>query len=338
MTFTLQFWRKNRKSLAILSSAVLALSLVAGVGFTKITHAGNGNPMPGVPHDTIIIHIQKMTGNPNNCDGGHSLHIGAEIVQGRVVNIPPTNLKITMQDWAQVDNDRDGVFDEDPVNGIDDDLDGAIDEDPQEPGKETRAIDCDSRDGDGTLAMQIGDKDPRKGWVSTQSWFMRLVGIPHQNFVFKSTAEHTVSCVSIDPGADGITGTADDVYACDFEQVELADINLAEEYPAAIKAAGKGAKAGGKTSFYDITYAFLVDVDINGDGIFDLFDRHIFSVSCEDNPETTEINETLDVCPLGSVIWDIDNDTNRPTIQIFVSHDGSAQIVGAKKIGNANNG
>lgn len=32
----------------------------------------------------------------------------------------------------QLDQDSDGVFDEDPINGIDDDLDGLIDEDPED--------------------------------------------------------------------------------------------------------------------------------------------------------------------------------------------------------------
>ena len=91
----------------------------------------------------------------------------------------------------------------------------------------------------------------------------------------------------------------------------------------------------------DITNLFLVDVDIDGDPNLDgdqfndpddLQDVHIFSVSCEDNPDTL-VNETLDVCPLGSTIWDIDEDkTQRPTIQLFISHDGESQIVGGKKV------
>ena len=84
-------------------------------------HAGNGNPLPGVPHDTIMIHIQPMTGNPNDCNGGHALHIGAYMEQGRVVSIPSTSILITMVDWVQVDNDGDGVYDEDPIDGVDND-------------------------------------------------------------------------------------------------------------------------------------------------------------------------------------------------------------------------
>ena len=323
------------KATAILAAVVL-LSMMIVSGTVSQTYAGNGNPQPGVPHDTVMMHIQPMTGNPNDCNGGHSLHIGANIEQGRVVSIPPTNIAITMQDWVQVDNDGDGAFDEDPDNDVDDDLDGKIDEDGTEPGAETRAIDCDSRDGDGKVSMQIRDTDPRKGWISTQSWYMRLTGIPQQNFAFTSIAEHTVECVSVDVGPDLISGTADDTYECSFEQVELANINMADECDGqAVKKAGGGNKAGGKTTFCDITKAFLVDVDVGDDGIFDLFDIPIFAVSCEDNL-ATEVNETLDVCPLGSIIWDIDEDkTNRPTIQIFISHDGSTQIVGAKKVGRA---
>lgn len=318
--------------------------MVLGIGFGFIppVHAGNGNPKPGYPHDTVVIHIQPMTGNANQCNGGHSLHIGAFMEQGRVLSIPPTSIEITMQDWAQLDNDGDGAFDEDPIDGVDNDGDGAVDEDPVEPGANTEAIDCDSRDGDGALALQIRDTDPRKGVISTQTWFLRLVGIPLQNFAFTSTAVHTVSCTSTDAGPDGLVGTADDTYACSSEQVELANINLADSDSSdivcpekTVKQAGNGKKGGGKTVFCDITGAFLVDVDIEDDGIFDLFDQSIFSVSCEDDPLTL-IDETQDVCPLGSVIWDIDSQTQRPTIQLFISHDGQARIQGAKKVGRPN--
>jgi hypothetical protein len=321
-------------SVAIAFSVILLISNIP-----LVTAPGNGNPKPGYPKDTIVIHIQPMTGNTNNCNGGHSLHIGAYMEQGRVVSIPPTNMSITMQDWRQVDNDNDGLNDEDPVDGVDNDLDGLVDEDPIEPGGETRAIDCDSRDGDGKVSIQIRDTDPRRGWISTQTWFSRLVGIPQQNFAFKSIGEHTVNCTSVDIGTDGIYGTLDDTYQCDSEQVEIGTIDLSTTD--AFKKAGGGKKAGGKTRFVDITNLFLVDVDTNGDlngdgdpfnDVGDLTDVHIFSVSCEDNP-LTSVNETLDVCPLGSVIWDIDEgNTNRPTIQLFVIHDGTTQISGGKKI------
>lgn len=330
---------EGRKHLSSVLGVVLATIIATGLMLPSATPtlAKNGNPQPGVPHDTIMMHIQPMTGNTNDCNGGHSLHIGAEIVQGRVVSIPPTNVTITMQDWVQVDNDGDGQYDEDPADGIDNDGDGKLDEDDVEPGAKTMAIDCDSRDGDGEVSMQIRDTDARKGWISTQTWYMRLVGIPQQNFAFTSLANHTVECLSVDDGLDDIVGNEDDTYECSFEQVELANIDMSQECDGdAVKAAGKGNKGGGKTTFCDITKAFLVDVDIEDDGTFDLFNVPIFSVSCEDNPET-EIDETLDVCPLGSVIWDIDeNNTQRPTVQIFVSHDGSTQIVGAKKIGKPN--
>jgi hypothetical protein len=322
----------------ISSYAALALSVILIVSNIP-TIAAPGNPKPGYQKDTVMIHIQPITENPNNCNGGHSLHIGAYMSQGRVISIPPTNLSITMKDWNKIDNDKDGAFDEDPIDGIDNDLDGKIDEDPKEEGADTTAIDCDSRDGDGQVSIQIRDTDPRKGWISTQSWFTRLVGIPHQNFAFRSIAEHTVNCTSVDVGPDGVEGTLDDTYVCDSEQIELGSIDLSTTD--AFKKAGHGKKAGGKTNFIDITDLFLVDVDTNGDtsgdgdsfnDIGDLQDVSIFSVSCEDN-STTEANETLDVCPLGSIIWDIDEgNTNRPTVQLFIIHDGTAQIVGGKKI------
>ena len=147
-------WRNI--AFAITLSAILLFTTIPtvaskGNGNSNGNGNGNGNPQPGYPHDTVMIHIQKITGNPNNCNGGRSLHIGAYMDQGNVISIPPTNLTITMQDWVQVDNDNDGSFDEDPVDGIDNDLDGLVDEDPKEPGAETKAIDCDSRDGDGKV-------------------------------------------------------------------------------------------------------------------------------------------------------------------------------------------
>ncbi|CAG0972866.1 hypothetical protein METP3_01597 [Methanosarcinales archaeon] len=314
--------KHKRKILLGTVIAVLALSMVSGTAFGK-------NPEPGYPHDTIMIHIQPLTGNTNNCDGGHSLHIGANIEQGRVVSIPETNISLTMQDWQQIDNDGDGLFDEDPVDGIDNDADLLIDEDDKEPGAETRATDCDSRDGDGKVSLQIRDTDPRKGYVSTQEWYMRLVGKPQQNFAFASYANQTINCTSVDPGIDGIPGTADDTYQCDSETVYLGNVDLSN-YDGTSYVKAVGSKKG-KTNFADITRYFQVDVDIENDGVIDYYNRSIFSVSCEDNPLTT-INETLDVCTLGSTIWNIDSATERPTIQLFVSHTGSAQITGARKI------
>jgi len=130
----------------------------------------NGNPRPGFPHDTIVIHVQKADSGPKQCDGGHSLFI--RHVDGV---IPDTYLNITMTDWEQRDNDGDGQYDEDPVDGYDDDGDGLVDEDDLEPGAITTALDCDSY-GDGELTLQIRDTDPRAGFVSTQEWFIRLVG------------------------------------------------------------------------------------------------------------------------------------------------------------------
>jgi hypothetical protein len=86
----------------------------------------------------------RASSDPDNCNGGHSFHIGAFMDRGRVVSIPPTTLLITMVDWVQVDNDGDLQYDEEPIDGVDNDGDGLVDEDPAEPGKDTVAIDCDS--------------------------------------------------------------------------------------------------------------------------------------------------------------------------------------------------
>jgi hypothetical protein len=289
-----------KKLFLAVMAAFLALTLGYG-GVLAGKGNGNGNPMPGYPHDTIMIHVHPDNGNPIDCGGGHSLHIRADDATG---GIKPVNISITMQDWIDVNGN--GTFDPDV-----------------EKGGDTKALDCDGIDG--KISLQMRDIDPRKGWISTQDWFLRLVGKPYQPFNFTSYANHTVSCTSIDPGVDGETGTEDDTYECNYEYVNLGDSNLA-----GLKQTGKGKK--GKTTFEDITRLFLVDVDIDGDGINEINKTHIFRVSCPDN-STTSINETLDVCPLGSAIWDVDQNTGRPTVQVFVSHTGSEQIVGAKKIG-----
>ncbi len=79
----------------------------------------------------------------------------------------------------------------------------------------------------------------------------------------------------------------------------------------------------------------LVDVDEDGDGIVDMEDQFIFSISCPDNPDTPE-DETL-YCPLSSMIWDVDESstTLKAQAQIFVGHTGSAKIQKGKiKRGN----
>jgi len=319
------------------------LVLMLGVGLMPPVMGGtggkgNGNPRPGYAHDTIIIHVQKEESGPKNCDGGHSLFL--RHFDGF---IPETYIDITMVDWNQVDNDNDGLLDEDPFNDIDDDLDGVIDEDGLEPGAVTTALDCDAW-GDGAVALQIRDTDPRPGYISTQEWFMRLIGKPEQNFAFTSFANQTVSC-TVDAGEDLILGTEDDIATCvsgDQESwVELASFNLAVEgCVKQVKLGGKGRKAGGKTPFCDITDGFLVDVitdDTNDDGVIDELDdttqvdQFVFSISCVDNPDTPDVDETL-YCPLSSVIWDVDelNTTSQATVQIFVGHTGTAKIQSGK--------
>ena len=300
---------------------------------------GPGNPRPGYPHDTIIIHVMKADSGPKACDGGHSLFL--RHVDGVVQE---ADLTITMTDWVQVDNDGDGLFDEDPVDGIDNDLDGAIDEDGLEPGAITTALDCDAY-GDGKLSLQIRDTDPRKGYVSTQEWFARLIGKPEQNFAFTTYANQVVSCsVLSDP--DLIPNSGDEIVECLYGDeagwVELASFNLASGgCVKQVKLGGKnGVTAGGKTPFCDITDGFMVNVDPDGDGPLlpidsdgdgipdDLF---IFGVSCVDNPETYDVDESL-YCPLSSIIWEVDTDvtTSQAKAQIFVSHTGETRITSGK--------
>jgi hypothetical protein len=270
---------------------------------------GNGNPFPGYPHDTIMIHVHPDNGNPINCeDGGHALHLRANASSG---GIYPVNISYTMRDWW--DENGNGTFDQD---------------NPKEVGGDTKATDCDGSDG--TISIQIRDTNGTKNVVSTQNWSLRLVGKPYQKFNFTSWANHTVSCTSVDDGPDLTPGTDDDTYECNYNYVNLGYSDLS----GSMKSTGKGFK--GKTSFEDITEFFLVDVQLADDSW--LYGKHIFSVSCADNATTTEINETFEVCPLGSAIWDVDKDTQRPKIQLFVSHTGWAPIVGGKKICNPKKG
>jgi hypothetical protein len=281
-----------------------------------------GNPRPGFPHDTIVVHVMKADSGPKACDGGHALFLRHE---GGV--IPPTEIHITMTDWVRVDNDGDLLFDEDPPDGSDNDLDGATDEDPIEPGAETKALDCDAYL-DGTVKLQIRDTDPRKDWVSTQEWFMRLIGKPDQNFAFTSFANQTVSCtVLADP--DGVPNSGDETVECTSgtlaDWVELASFNLASA--GCVKSVKPGGKAGGKTPFCNVTDGFLVDVDGDGNGSAELFDQFVFSVSCVDNLATTDVNESL-YCPLSSIIWDVDEEetTSQAKAQIFVSHTDAVNV------------
>jgi len=304
-------------------SVVLAVATIAALAQGSV-----GNPRPGYPHDTIIIHVMSDHSGPKNCDGGHSLFLRES---GGI--LPETQVDVTMIDWAQVDNDGDGVADEDPVDGIDNDGDGLIDEDPQEAGATTTALDCDAF-GDGTVALQIRDTDPRKGWISTQEWFMRLIGRPGENFAFTSYANQTVSCTLLeDP--DGVPNTGDETVECvsgtSGDWVMLASFNLRDlGCVKSVKLGGKGNPGGGRTPFCDITDGFLVDVDETNDGVVDFFDQFVFSVSCLDDPLTL-LNEQL-YCPLSSIIWDVDEEetTSKAKAQIFVSHTGAAQVQGGK--------
>src|SRR3990172_12111909 len=92
---------------------ILVAAIVLGLAGLRLAMA-DGNPLPRVPHDAIIIHVQKGSNGPKLCDGGHSLFLR----YGADYKIPDgTLIQITMIDWVQVDNDTppDGLFDEDPV-------------------------------------------------------------------------------------------------------------------------------------------------------------------------------------------------------------------------------
>jgi len=295
------------KSRALFMVCVVA----AAAGIAVYAAESVGNPRPGYPHDTIIVHVMKADSGPKECDGGHALFLRHQ--DGEV---QPATIYITMTDWVQVDNDNDGVFDEDPADGIDNDGNNGPDEDGIEPGGETMALDCDAY-GDGEVRLQIRDANPAKGVISTQEWFMRLIGKPGQEFAFSSTAEQ-VSCQL----------QTDGTIACTTEWFHLATFNLSDE--GCVRVLKAGGKAGGKTPFCDITDGFLVDVDTGGEGVVDSADQFVFSVSCWDDP-LTEVVES-DYCPLSSILWEVDPDgtTTQAKAQIFVAHTGAASVLGGK--------
>jgi hypothetical protein len=425
-------------------ATIFLISAIVATSSTDLVYAkhippnpnSNGNPDPHHPHDTLIGHIQDQKGGSFNpdCSGGHSFHIGADIDKqsGTIISINPVNITISMKDWRN--NEATAGF------------------------NVTKFIDCDARSvNDHTISLQIADLDPDRGEISTQSWWIRLVGMPNQNFTFNTFGNHTVSC-------DAETGV------CTSNIIELGHVDIwkesqpgedCEKYT--FKTTGK--KSDGK-SFCDITDIFLVELDVDGDGRFGedpldgldedgdglngedpgvetddafglgafffegvnddedcsilaapfssvlhwafgllgdgladacfeaddtvrgvdttgdgdndtttvllvdedplnslggvLFDpsdgvcsaaelaidqdcdgldgedpfgaQHIFAVSCFNDP-ATEINETIDVCPLGSAIWDVQDGTGRPTIQIWVIHDTmDVKIKAAKNI------
>lgn len=311
----------------------LAVSALLIASAISLSAQSVGNPRPGFPHDTINIHVQKASSGPKLCDGGHSLFLR----YGADMKIPNNTLiHLTMIDWNQVDNDNDGLFDEDGPDGIDNDGNNGIDEDGVEPGANTTALDCDSY-GDNLIALQIRDTDPRPGVVSVQEWFMRLVGKPETNFAFTSYANQKVSCTLLSD--NGTLDPADDVYQCVSvvgtvaDWIQLMSYNLAaNDCVKQVKLGGKNPeKGGGKTPFCDVTDGFEVDVDTDKplDGIPNLLDQFVFTISCFDDPATAH-DETLNAssCPLSSVIWEIDEEGTTPKahVQIFVSHTGSASV------------
>jgi len=281
----------------ILIAAFVVFVIAVPVIFAQV---GPGNPTPGYPHDTIMIHVQKAASGPKTCDGGHSIflrHDGTHVME--------TDLYITMIDWVQVDNDGDGLFDEDPI------------EDPVEDGAETTVLDCDGFDG--VVRLQIRDTNPAKGVISTQAWFIRMVGKPEQNLAF-STIAGTVTCALDALG---------NMICSEPEWVPLAYFNLKDGgCVKQVKLGGKNlASAGGRTPYCDITEGFLVDVDTNNDGTVDYADQSIFSVAgCLDDPATLLDESSL--CPLGSLIWEIDPTatTLKATAQIFVGHTGAVSL------------
>jgi hypothetical protein len=314
-----------------------AISISVALCAAQTAYAGGvGNPRPGSPHDALNFHLKKASSGVVGCSGGgHSAFVRYD----DITEMPlPTNIFISMVDWVQLDNDNDGVFDEDGPDGVDNDLDGLTDEDGDEPGKSTGFTDCDGLDGDVTLQMR--DTQSAKGQISTQEWFIRASGKPEENFAFYTKADQYTCTLLEDP--DGEPETGDEVVECSYgdvgDWINLGYVNLSSydgDCVKQVKLGGKNSgKGGGKTNFCDLTGEFEVDVDINGDDVIDSTlgeaDQFIFSVSCVDVPETIE--DESETCPLARMIWEIDgnNTTTKAKAQVFVSHTGVTSIKGGK--------
>ena len=319
---------------------LVAAALVFAIGGWQLAmadhspgHTGSvGNPIPGTPHDTIIIHVQKADNGSKGCVGsvgGHSLFL--RHYDGVV---PATYIYITMIDWVQLDNDGNGIPDDDLPGDPDGDGNhddnnwGGIDSDGLEPGAVTQVLDCDSW-GDSKVSLQIRDTDPQKDWVSLQRWFLRLIGKPNQNFAFTSYANQKWVCTVL-PGPDGILETTDDIAQCKTTEtnttgdwIRLTSFNaVAGDCVKQVKGAGGGGvKAGGKTPFCDITDGFEVDVDYADES--SAIDVFIFGVrvGCLNDPLTL-VDESL-YCPLSGIVWGTDEDTtSQAKAQIFVANGG----------------
>ena len=305
------------------------VAMLVGSPSAQISSAGKGNPLPGTFHQKLVFNVgdEKPVGFSTGC-GGHAIHLKGIFLNGKLQSIPPTQIEFSMINWYQIDNDNDGLFDEDPADGIDNDGDFRVDEDPVEPGNETMSVDCDARgDAPGTesVSVIIADNDPRKAYVSTPVVHMRTTGNPNTELTI-TTAAAVWSCEVSGPGPDGVLGTADDTYTCtQSEFLALGTIDLTEECDGkaikdvSTKKGGQGGskKANGKTEFCNVTHTFEVDVDFDGDGTLDcdttapdgtprcdIDDANIFSLSCENNPETIRVDED----PLDCAVDDSDGD------------------------------
>lgn len=298
-----------------------------------------GNPRPGFPHDTLIFHVKKAASGEVNCgDGGHAAFVRYDESSMEIV---PVDIFITMVDWVQIDNDGDGIPDNDLLGDtdgdgfLDDNGDGIADNDGLEPGAQTRFTDCDGLDND--IRLQMRDTDPRSGWISTQEWFIRGVGRPEQEFAFWTNADQMICELVDDEVVCSFSDDRDDWIALGF--VSTVSYN-GEKCVKQVSLKGKNnKKGGGKTDFCDITEEFMVDIDVDNDGVFDggdddgdvdLADQFIFSVACLDLTGD-EFDVTEEECELSRIIWEVHNSTtSKAKAQIFVGHTDTTKIKSGK--------
>ena len=328
--------RNTQRKILLTTTVIVLAAILMTSSFAQFGYAKGGNQLPGTFHQKLVFNVGKEQpeGFTTGC-GGHAIHLKGLFENGKLRMIPPTTIEFSMINWYQIDNDNDGTFDEDPVDGIDNDFDGRIDEDPKEPGNKTMSVDCDARGdvfGEEYVSVIIADNDPRKEWVSTPVVNMRTTGNP--NTALSIITEAAVwSCEVSGPGPDGVEGTGDDTYDCtQSDPLFLGIVDLTQECDGkAIKdiSTKKGGpkKGQGQTHFCDMTHTFEVDVDFNGDGILDcddiapdgtprcdIDDANIFSLSCENNPDTSALRvdeDPLD-CPAGDQDMDGMNGEDPP--------------------------
>jgi hypothetical protein len=187
----------------------------AGIGATR-TFVGsmdnNGNPLPAasvsVSANGRIIAFATPDPDPNNpANPDENWRVIVRDWQnGDQVEIPNAFAPALSDDGTylayltpQLDNDKDGQFDEDPIDGVDNDNDGKIDEDPVEPPYPQAMMDLvvrqlfdpatgqppakirEIRLSELQLPPQVGTADGSAGWGYSDWWGAVTIAVDPRN-------------------------------------------------------------------------------------------------------------------------------------------------------------